>query len=177
MERLKITHFDEGDSVEIGKDVFVDVSELDYFDKKEFIRFLLSQNGMLNNQVIINLSLLLKKNKGLTKELFTRDDIFFNDYIELLDIKQDLRKELNVLRKDIISIYYSAIKSISILNQEESYDVCNLKFLLMFLLNMEDISVISQLVDDIKSEDILYITNGQKIVDQILENSGYVKGE
>lgn len=175
MDRLKIEHFDEGDSIEIKKDVFVDVSELDYYDKKEFIRFLLSQNGMLNNQVIINLSLLLKKNKSLTKDMFQREDIFFNDYIELLDVKQDLRKELNELRKDIISIYYSAVKSISILNQEESYDVCNLKFLLMFLLNMEDISVISQLVENVESKDIIYITNGQKIVDQILENSGYKK--
>lgn len=127
-------------------DVF-GIKNLEFEKKISFLKQALKDSGLRNVNLIINISLLLKRFNDFDDSLFERDDIYFNSLIELVDAKLELQSELDDLRKSIVKYYLSVIKSLVVKNEEQSKDMDNLYFLLLRILSVYDISLMLQKID------------------------------
>jgi len=152
-----------------SKDIF-NLKTLSKEEKTKFIVYCLKQEGLVNANIIVNLSFLVKSFRELTTQIFEREDIFYNDMIELLDIKEELKPEIDVLRKKIVEYYFSIVKSLRTINEEMSCDMENIYFLLFQCLSMEDISTMMQKVN-FSYDKIKLVRNSKSLLKRIMENS------
>lgn len=127
-------------------DIF-NIKTWEFKDKIDFLKSAIKDEGLRNVNVIVNISLLLKRFNGFDDEIFERDDVYFDSMVELIDAKLELQSDLDDLRKKIVGLYLSVIKSLVVKNDEQSRDICDLYFLLMRVLSVYDISLMLQRID------------------------------
>ena len=134
---------------------------LDYDKKLKALKELINNESLKDSKDIINISFLVKRLNQLDNEIFKREDIYYNSLMELIDLKINLKKELEELRKKIVIYYLGCLKSLTIKNEEQAIHINNLYFHLLHILDINDISVILQKVE-IK-EEIPFIHNSKEI--------------
>ena len=149
-----------------SNDVFY-LKELSYKDKKDFLVYAIGSKGLKNSNVIINISLLIKQ--GIDETLFERKDIYFNSLMELIDLKIDMKQQLDDLREKLVKYYFGVVKSIIVKNEEQSIHLDNLYYYLLHILSINDISLMMQKIN--KVEDIPFICNAKEIYKNIINNS------
>ena len=142
---------------------------LDYDKKLKALKELINNESLKDSKDIINISFLVKRLNQLDNEIFKREDIYYSSLMELIDLKINLKKELEELRKKIVIYYLGCLKSLTIKNEEQAIHINNLYFHLLHILDINDISVILQKVE-IK-EEIPFIHNSKEIYN-IINNNG-----
>lgn len=128
-------------------DDILNIRTWEFKDKVEFLKNAIKDEGLKNVNVIVNISLLLKRFNNFDDEIFERDDVYFESMVELIDAKLELQSDLDDLRRKIVGLYLSIIKSLVVKNDEQSRDICDLHFLLMRILSVYDISLMLQRIE------------------------------
>ena len=146
---------------------FLLIKVISYKDKKDFLVYAIGSKGLKNSNVIINISLLIKQ--GIDETLFERKDIYFNSLMELIDLKIDMKQQLDDLREKLVKYYFGVVKSIIVKNEEQSIHLDNLYYYLLHILSINDISLMMQKIN--KVEDIPFICNAKEIYKNIINNS------
>lgn len=147
----------------------IGIKKWDFDGKVGFFKEAIKDIGLRNSNILINISLLLKRFNNLDETLFDREDIYFSSIVELIDIKLELQDDLDELRKNIVKYYFSVIKSLAVKNEEQSRDIDNLYFMLLRILSVYDISLMLQKID-ISDIDIEFVKCANIIYQDMLKN-------
>lgn len=147
----------------------LNLREWEFDDKIKFLKQALKDSGLRNVNVIINISLLLKRFNDLDDSIFDREDIYFTSIVELVDAKLELQNELDELKTIIVKYYLSVIKSLVVKNEEQSRDIENLYFMLLRILSVYDISLMLQKLETIDT-DIEFVRCANEIYQDMLKN-------
>lgn len=89
--------------------------------------------------------------------------------MELIDLKIDMKQQLDNLREKLVRYYFGVVKSIIVKNEEQSVHLDNLYYYLLHILSINDISLMAQKIN--KIEDIPFICNAKEIYKNIINNS------
>lgn len=138
-------------------------------DKINFFKQAIKDEGLRNTNIIINIALLLKRLNNYDDTIFEREDIYFTSLVELVDVKLELKNELDELRKVIVKYYLSVIKSLVVKNEEQSKEIANLYYLLLRVLSVYDISLMLQKID-LDGIDAEFVKGADIIYKNMLEN-------
>lgn len=127
--------------------------------KTQLIFSLLHNESCDDENVIVNLSLLFKKIPDIT--IFKRKDIWYNNVIEMIDIKENLKKEINEMSIQLCYYFLNVLISLNDLNIDKSVHINNLPYLILNTLTFKDLS---NLFHNTELEDIFaeWIKNGKK---------------
>lgn len=168
LNKFDITEANDFWKQSASNDVFY-LKELSYKEKKSFLTYAIDSKGLKNSNVIINISLLIKQFSNIDETIFERKDIYFNSLMELIDLKIDMKQQLDDLREKLVKYYFGIVKSIIVKNEEQSIHLDNLYFHLMHILSINDISLMMQKISEV--EDIPFICNAKEIYKNIINNS------
>lgn len=140
---MKLTSFRTEDAKELFEKVpyneSFDLKELTTSEKTEFLRYCIKDEGMKNINILANI-IMMAQGCDLSDELFAQDDIFFNDAEEYIDIKLALKEDIEEFDKKIVTYYFAAVKSCSVLLPDHKFAVPNLYYHTLLAIDIETVS-------------------------------------
>lgn len=140
---MKLTTFKVEDAKvlfeKVPYDEAFDLTEMPTEEKTEFLRYCIQDIGMKNMNILANI-ILMAQGCDLSDELFAQSDIFFNDAEEYIDIKLSLKEEIEEFDKKIVTYYFAAVKSTSVLLNDHKFNVPNLYYHTLLAIDLNTIS-------------------------------------
>ena len=148
-----------------GALVTVNVNEMSYDDKVRFIKLCLDCDCLSNVSIISNL-VVLAQGRLIDEELYEKDDVFFEDDIEFLDICTDLREEIKAFNTKLVSYFLGAFKSMSNLIGDGAVHVPNLYYNALSTYSLRAMSSAMQKVS-VNYDELPIVLNGEAIVEKV----------
>ena len=175
----------EADGAEISKDeyvlalnpavlnpvAFVDVKGLDYEDKKRFVKFCLGCEA-INNACIISNLVTVAQGRLIDEELYEREDIFFVDDIEYLDMCTDLREEILEFNTKLVAYFLGAFKSMASLIGDGAEHIPNEYFIALSSYSLNTMSSAMQKVS-IDYDNLPKVLNAEVVVEKVCEAKNF----
>lgn len=150
---------------------FVDVKGLEYDDKKRFIKFCLKCEAISNACIVSNL-VTVAQGRLIDEELYEREDIFFVDDIEYLDLCTDLRDEILEFNTKIVTYFLAALKSMSSLIGDGAVHIPNEFFVALSSYSLNAISSAMQKVS-IDYDNLPAVLNGDVVVEKVCSSKTF----
>lgn len=150
---------------------FVDVKGLEYDDKKRFIKFCLECEAISNACIVSNL-VTVAQGRLIDEELYEREDIFFVDDIEYLDLCTDLRDEILEFNTKIVTYFLAALKSMSSLIGDGAVHIPNEFFVALSSYSLNAISSAMQKVS-IDYDNLPAVLNGDVVVEKVCSSKTF----
>lgn len=104
--------------------ISVNLKVLDFSIKKEIIKWLLKNKNLTHPQFILNVINLIKNYNSLDEEFFNNEKVIFKDLEEFLNIKLELKDEIQQFIDEITIDYFALMMS---LHKIESNFLDNIK--------------------------------------------------
>lgn len=140
-------------------------------NKIAFLRQCLLRTNIININIIFNISLLVKAISYFDGNLFKNKDVIFKDIMEFIDIKYLMKEDIELLAKRLFDIFLNSLASYNNFNEEQSVDSSNLYYLLLNIMNFNDIcNIIS-----ITKEDNKMLRGSKILINNIAKNTNYAK--
>ena len=124
-------------------DIFIDIKPLSIDRKIAILNWALAKSDLKINPIILNILNLVKTYNELAPEYFANKNVIFNDIEEFLDIKTELKEQLQQFIDAFAIWYFSIFASVHKLEQnifEEQEDVPPLYSILILLLDFYTLS-------------------------------------
>ena len=155
---------DAGDDVEIKK--------LKTEDKIKCFKFFLSSDVITNHSIISNLYILVNGISDIDEDIENDDRAFFNSLEEYVDIKLDLKEELDLFKKKIVEYYLGIIKGLIVKIPELKVHITNTHYHIFHLANPEFISkMMLEQLDNIDVKSIKPTFNAESLYDKINDHT------
>ena len=154
--------------------VIVHAKEFNIEKLEAWFKMALEDEDICDPVMCLNLFTLIKGYNTLSEKFFSSEDVYVNSIEQLLDIKLDLKTQLNRISKNLAIYFVSIIKYANKLNITLTDNPVKIKNIYHIFLCMGDILTLSGILnqcDDFKISDTVLIYDGMNYLMSILEKS------
>ncbi len=163
LENLNDEYFRKLDAGEI-----VEIKKLKTEDKIKCFKFFLNSDVITNHSVISNLYILVNGISDIDEDIENDDRAFFNNLEEYVDIKLDLKEELDLFKKKIVEYYLGILKGLIVKIPELKVHITNTHYNIFYLADPCFISkMMVEQLDNVNVKDIKPTFNAESLYDKI----------
>lgn len=157
--------------------LFISLKELNKDIKIEAMRFLFSQEDLIDSYAILNLYNFIKCYNTFSEDFFESKTTYINDVEEFLDTKYDLKPIFDKITKDLCVYYLSILKSCDKINTDfDAMIVIPLMYQrLLYVTNFSTLAVLLNKVNDIDLSKTFVVNNANAFLDSLSLNQVFKK--
>lgn len=176
LEDVKEIHLKENELFSDPKtsknQINISLKKLNSEIKVEAMKFLFSQENLLDSYAILNLYNFIKCYNTFADEFFESECIYINDVEEFLDTKYDLKEIFDKVTKDLCIYFLSILKSCDKINTDfDTMIVLPLLYQrLMFITDFPTLAVLLNKVQDIDLSKTFVVNNANAFLDSLSLN-------
>ena len=134
-----------------------------------FLKKLLKFEPLLNPTALLNVALIILGG-SLEDEVFERKDIFFNSLIEYLDIKYELKSEIDEFNLNLAKYVIGILKGYSLQLDDTKVDVTNIYWNMLDVIDFSQISKIFNKIT-INTDDCPPVRNARYLLDSLCKKN------
>lgn len=116
------------------------IKSLSIDEKAEIIRNYMSNVFANDKYLAFNVYLLIKKNNNYDESFFESNDVMFNDLCEFIDLKQEIKDDLEKFIREMNGIYISCCKYCKLVDSKNYENIGPRHFYIFCLLDFQTIS-------------------------------------
>ena len=146
----------------------LEIKSLSTEDKIDCFRFFLKSEVITNYSVISNLFMLVNGITSIDDELLNDTRVFFNDLEEYVDIKLELKKDIEEFKKKLLEYYLGVVQGLNVKLPELKVHITNTHYNILYLANPIFISKL--MLEHLKNIDVNNVKptfNAESIYDKI----------
>lgn len=132
----------------------LDIKNLDFQSKKDIFNLILKSYNIVNPYCILNIVSLIRAYNDFSDDFFKLDNIYFNDITEFLDIKLDLKDELDCFITEFSKWYFSLFKSLHKMEFNFLDDVKKIPVIFEKIIVSSDLITLSGIISKSKISEI-----------------------
>ena len=125
---------------ELNNEEILQIKELSIEDKITCFKFFLTSEVITNISVISNIFLLINGISNIDEDTIDDERIFFNSLEEYVDIKLEIRHEIDIFNIRLLEYYLGIIEGLEVILDELKYHIPNTHFNIMSLATPQLIS-------------------------------------
>lgn len=153
---------------ELIPEEILQVKDLEIEDKIRCFKFFLNSDVITNVSVISNIYLLINGITDIDDEALNDERIFFNSLEEYIDIKLEIKDEIDKFNTSLLEYYFGVIKGLSVNLDELKSHIPNTYFNLMPLVTPNLISKLTvKYLDRIDTCKVKPVFNANEIYNEI----------
>lgn len=153
---------------ELIPEEILQVKDLEIEDKIRCFKFFLNSDVITNVSVISNIYLLINGITDIDDEALNDERIFFNSLEEYIDIKLEIKDEIDKFNTSLLEYYFGVIKGLSVNLDELKSHIPNTYFNLMPLVTPNLISKLTvKYLDRIDTRKVKPVFNANEIYNEI----------
>ena len=173
----------------LAPEVILEIKELPTEDKIKCFRYFLGTDVITNVSVISNLFLLINGITDIEDNALDDERVFFSSLEEYIDVKLEIKNEIDVFNTRLLEYYLGVIKGLSVNLDELKTHIPNTFFNLMPLVTINLISKLTikylgrienknvkpvfnamELYSEINNQDTLFLGFVQSLVSEVSRN-------
>lgn len=149
------------------EDIFA--KDLSFEDKILFFKEIFKRDNIINPSLLVNISLLILGG-SLEDEIFSREDIFFKSLVEYLDIKYELKTEINEFNLNLSKFFLGILKGYSVKLRELQVEI---PYMYRCILEIANFSQISKILNkcSINLQDCSPVVNSSYYLDNFCKKN------
>ena len=163
LENLTDKYFLSADAEDV-----LEIKSLPVEDKVKCFKFFLESDAIMNYSVITNLFMLLNGIAGMKDKLSNDNRIFFKNLEEYVDIKLELKCEIENFKKKLLVYYLGVVEGLNVKIPELKIHIPNTYYNVLYLANPIFISkIMSEQLKNIDVNEVKPTFNAESVYDQI----------
>ena len=152
----------------LAPEVILEIKELPTEDKIKCFRYFLGTDVMTNVSVISNLFLLINGITDIEDNALDDERVFFSSLEEYIDVKLEIKNEIDVFNTRLLEYYLGVIKGLSVNLDELKTHIPNTFFNLMPLVTINLISKLTiKYLDRIENKNVKPVFNAMELYSEI----------
>ena len=152
----------------IAPEVILEIKELPTEDKIKCFRYFLGTDVITNVSVISNLFLLINGITDIEDNALDDERVFFSSLEEYIDVKLEIKNEIDVFNTRLLEYYLGVIKGLSVNLDELKTHIPNTFFNLMPLVTINLISKLTiKYLDRIENKNVKPVFNAMELYSEI----------
>jgi hypothetical protein len=154
--------------LELNAEDVLSIKHLQIEDKIKCFAFFLTSEVITNYSVISNLFMLINGITDIETEISEDERLFFNSLEEYVDIKLELKKEIEEFKKKLLIYYLGVVEGLNVKIPELKIHIPNTYYNILYLTNPTFISKIMN--EQLKNIDVNAVKptfNAESIYDKI----------
>ena len=152
----------------LAPEVILEIKELPTEDKIKCFRYFLGTDVITNVSVISNLFLLINGITDIEDNALDDERVFFSSLEEYIDVKLEIKNEIDVFNTRLLEYYLGVIKGLSVNLDELKTHIPNTFFNLMSLVTINLISKLTiKYLDRIENKNVKPVFNAMELYSEI----------
>ena len=152
----------------LAPEVILEIKELPTEDKIKCFRYFLGTDVITNVSVISNLFLLINGITDIEDNALDDERVFFSSLEEYIDVKLEIKSEIDVFNTRLLEYYLGVIKGLSVNLDELKTHIPNTFFNLMPLVTINLISKLTiKYLDRIENKNVKPVFNAMELYSEI----------
>ena len=152
----------------LAPEVILEIKELPTEDKIKCFRYFLGTDVITNVSVISNLFLLINGITDIEDNALDDERVFFSSLEEYIDVKLEIKNEIDVFNTRLLEYYLGVIKGLSVNLDELKTHISNTFFNLMPLVTINLISKLTiKYLDRIENKNVKPVFNAMELYSEI----------
>ena len=152
----------------LAPEVILEIKELPTEDKIKCFRYFLGTDVITNVSVISNLFLLINGITDIEDNALDDERVFFSSLEEYIDVKLEIKNEIDVFNTRLLEYYLGVIKGLSVNLDELKTHITNTFFNLMPLVTINLISKLTiKYLDRIENKNVKPVFNAMELYSEI----------
>ena len=152
----------------LASEVILEIKELPTEDKIKCFRYFLGTDVITNVSVISNLFLLINGITDIEDNALDDERVFFSSLEEYIDVKLEIKNEIDVFNTRLLEYYLGVIKGLSVNLDELKTHISNTFFNLMPLVTINLISKLTiKYLDRIENKNVKPVFNAMELYSEI----------
>ena len=152
----------------LASEVILEIKELPTEDKIKCFRYFLGTDVITNVSVISNLFLLINGITDIEDNALDDERVFFSSLEEYIDVKLEIKNEIDVFNTRLLEYYLGVIKGLSVNLDELKTHIPNTFFNLMPLVTINIISKLTiKYLDRIENKNVKPVFNAMELYSEI----------
>ena len=152
----------------LASEVILEIKELPTEDKIKCFRYFLGTDVITNVSVISNLFLLINGITDIEDNDLDDERVFFSSLEEYIDVKLEIKNEIDVFNTRLLEYYLGVIKGLSVNLDELKTHIPNTFFNLMPLVTINLISKLTiKYLDRIENKNVKPVFNAMELYSEI----------
>ena len=152
----------------LAPEVILEIRELPTEDKIKCFRYFLVTDVITNVSVISNLFLLINGITDIEDNALDDERVFFSSLEEYIDVKLEIKNEIDVFNTRLLEYYLGVIKGLSVNLDELKTHIPNTFFNLMPLVTINLISKLTiKYLDRIENKNVKPVFNAMELYSEI----------
>ena len=152
----------------LASEVILEIKELPTEDKIKCFRYFLGTDVITNVSVISNLFLLINGITDIEDNALDDERVFFSSLEEYIDVKLEIKNEIDVFNTRLLEYYLGVIKGLSVNLDELKTHIPNTFFNLMPLVTINLISKLTiKYLDRIENKNVKPVFNAMELYSEI----------
>ena len=157
--------------------LILEVKELSTEDKIQCFRYFLNTDVITNVSVISNLFLLINGITDIDDDALADKRIFFNSLEEYIDVKLEIKNDIDVFNTKLLEYYLGIIKGLSVNLDELKSHIPNTYFNLMPLVTPNLVSKLTvKYLDRIDTKNVKPVFNAIELYNEINDTESLFLG-
>lgn len=154
--------------LELNAEEDLDIKHLQIEDKIKCFAFFLKSEVITNYSVISNLFILVNGITDIDNDISDDERLFFNNLEEYVDIKLELKKEIEEFKKKLLVYYLGVVEGLNVKIPELKIHIPNTYYNILHLTNPTFISkIMNEQLKNIDVNDVKPTFNAESIYDKI----------
>jgi len=154
--------------LELDADNDLDIKSLSIDEKIKCFSFFLTSDVITNYSVISNLFILINGITDIDSDISEDSRLFFNDLEEYVDIKLELKKEIEEFKKRLLIYYLGIIEGLNVKIPELKIHIPNTYYNILHLANPIFISkIMTEQLKNIDVNEVKPTFNAESVYDKI----------
>ena len=152
----------------LASEVILEIKELPTEDKIKCFRYFLGTDVITNVSVISNLFLLINGITDIEDNALDDERVFFSSLEEYIDVKLEIKNEIDVFNTRLLEYYLGVIKGLSVNLDELKTHIPNTFFNLMPLVTINLISKLTiKYLERIENKNVKPVFNAMELYSEI----------
>lgn len=152
----------------LAPEVILEIKELPTEDKIKCFRYFLGTDVITNVSVIANLFLLINGITDIEDNALDDERVFFSSLEEYIDVKLEIKNEIDVFNTRLLEYYLGVIKGLSVNLDELKTHIPNTFFNLMPIVTINLISKLTiKYLDRIENKNVKPVFNAMELYSEI----------
>ena len=152
----------------LAPEVILEIKELPTEDKIKCFRYFLGTDVITNVSVISNLFLLINGITDIEDNALDDERVFFSSLEEYIDVKLEIKNEIDVFNTRLLEYYLGVIKGLSVNLDELKTHIPNTFFNLMPLVTPNLVSKLTvKYLDRINTKNVKPVFNAMELYSEI----------
>ena len=141
--------------IESNHTIDILIKNLSYDYRKDALGLALKTSDLKNPIFLMNVYCIIKGNNTFDEAYFEHEQVFLNDEVELLDIFDDLEKEIQEVTYKTAEYYISMLKTCNLIEGvENNPNKVELENLYVYLFSSMDVTILAKILSSVKDPSI-----------------------